>query len=121
MHIVGTDLCRRLDIDAEMVINEFAILNKARFRFWWMTLLSYFFLFLRTEYPWWQFCQLLFVHMVFFGVLMSARDISLEYSLPSDCTYDFFVSAVVSSGRCQRFLVARWHMQPFSPNSGESS
>ena len=51
MHIVGTDLCRRLDIDAEMVINEFAILNKARFCFWWMTLLSYFFFVFKDRIP----------------------------------------------------------------------
>lgn len=31
MHIVGTDLCRRLDIEGEIVTDEMAILNKAYF------------------------------------------------------------------------------------------
>lgn len=33
MHIVGTDLCRRLNIEGEIVTDETAILNKAYFLF----------------------------------------------------------------------------------------
>ena len=42
MHIVGTDLCRRLDIEGEIDTEETAILIKAYFCFWRMTLLSSF-------------------------------------------------------------------------------
>jgi hypothetical protein len=42
MHIVGTDLCRRLDIEGEIDTDETAILIKAYFCFWRMTLLSSF-------------------------------------------------------------------------------
>ena len=43
MHIVGTDLCRRLDTEVDVDSIEMAILKtKVDFRFWCMTLLSCF-------------------------------------------------------------------------------
>lgn len=42
MHIVGTDLCRRLDIEVEIATHEMTYSWQGRFCYWWMTLLACF-------------------------------------------------------------------------------
>ena len=42
MHIVGTDLCRRLDTEVGIISGETSILNKAQFCSWRLILLSCF-------------------------------------------------------------------------------
>jgi hypothetical protein len=92
MHIVGTDLCRRLDIEGEIDTDETAILIKAYFCFWRMTLLSSFAFEPNTLGG--SFCLLASCTYCVFGVLMSVRDTLFKCIPTYDCTYQLFVVVV---------------------------
>jgi hypothetical protein len=92
MHIVGTDLCRRLDTEVGIISGETSILNKAQFCSWRLILLSCFAFEPNTLGG--SFCLLASCTYCVFGVLMSVRDTLFKCIPTYDCTYQLFVVVV---------------------------